>query len=207
MLPFTATAGSWYGHFGSARFAHLHDQRSRFFNFSVDHDSLVRIEGNSQADDFHLSLLSDAGKDGAHIRTKGRVGTGSAERLGARSFEEAPEAGEYTVEVRTNTPVDAGFDLTITRLNWPPVFAQSAYTFSIPENSPSRTLIGQVSATDPDSDALGYSLQGLDPTLGAPFFIDYNGGEIFVAKNLDYETEPTETLTAVVTINVTDVPE
>ncbi len=205
----------WNSTCRSARFPSYH---SMFFVFEVSNDRLVEMWVDTWQPDAHVSLLKGFGGDGEHIRTRGRVGD-TADEVVRIGFQEVLPAGPYTIEVRANKPGNSVFDLTVTPVNRAPAFTQSAYTFSIPEDSPSRTFIGQVSATDPDTDALGYSLQGLKATLQAPFLIDYNGGEIFVGTKLDYETEPTITLTAVVTdahgltatatvtINVTDVPE
>ncbi len=94
----------------------------------------------------------------------------------------------------------------------------SEATFSIDENSQTTTIVGTVTASDPEQDVLSYTIiTGND--LGA-FQIDEAIGEITVADNspLDFETNPTFVLTvqvsdgtlnnqADITINLNDVAE
>ena len=102
--------------------------------------------------------------------------------------------------------------------NQPPVFSTSTYAFSVAEDAATSTVAGTVSATDPDGDALTYSIaSGND---GGAFSIDGSGGSIAVAVPLDYETKASYTLTveardgrangtadATVHISVTDATE
>ena len=101
--------------------------------------------------------------------------------------------------------------------NLPPVFRTSTYAFSVPEDAATNTVVGTVSATDPNGDAVSYSItSGND---GGAFSMDGNGGSIAVAIPLDYETTASYTLTAqaadgngstatsMVEIAVTDVAE
>jgi hypothetical protein len=70
----------------------------------------------------------------------------------------------------------------------------------LPEDSPATTLVGTVTATDPDAgEAFTYSITGGNP--GPSFVIGSSSGDIFVANtaNLDFETTPTYTLTVEVT--------
>ena len=96
-----------------------------------------------------------------------------------------------------------------------PTFGASSYSFGVREDAATTTLVGTVSATDPNDDALTYTITagngdgrfGIGPTSGA----------ITVAAALDYETTPSYTLTveasdgdgnsdtATVDIAVTDV--
>lgn len=104
----------------------------------------------------------------------------------------------------------------------PPVFAESAYSATIPENATVGTAVLKVSATDADSSENGmieYSINRRQSDKENMFRIDPETGEITVNKALDFETkelhelvvvardkgaQPLET-TAFVSIRVTDV--
>ncbi|XP_061729707.1 protein dachsous [Cydia pomonella] len=104
----------------------------------------------------------------------------------------------------------------------PPIFTESAYSASIPENATVGTPILKVSATDADSGENGqieYSINRRQSDKENMFKIDPETGEIIVNKALDFETkelhelvvvardkgaQPLET-TAFVSIRVTDV--
>ncbi|MDH5610004.1 MAG: cadherin repeat domain-containing protein [Cyclobacteriaceae bacterium] len=94
----------------------------------------------------------------------------------------------------------------------------SAQTFSIAENSLAGTVVGTISASDADGDALQFSLTG--GNAGDAFALDATSGELTVKTStaLDYETTPGFSLTvevsdgktalsATITINLTDVDE
>uniref|UniRef100_A0A1I8HHU0 Cadherin domain-containing protein n=1 Tax=Macrostomum lignano TaxID=282301 RepID=A0A1I8HHU0_9PLAT len=66
-----------------------------------------------------------------------------------------------------------------------PVFNQSGYAFTIPENSPINTFVGRVKATDADSGAFGTVSYALDGTDAFKFRINSTTGDIFV--NVDAE--------------------
>ena len=74
-----------------------------------------------------------------------------------------------------------------------PVFDEESYAFSVTETASVGTVVGVVSATDPNGDRLTYSIAGGDEA-GA-FAIDSVTGAITVAGALDYNTTPTYTLT------------
>ncbi|GBP79550.1 Protein dachsous [Eumeta japonica] len=104
----------------------------------------------------------------------------------------------------------------------PPVFAESSYSASIPENATVGTHVLTVSATDADAGDNGrieYSINRRQSDRGNMFRIDPGTGEIVVNKPLDFETkelhelvvvardrgaQPLET-TAFVSVRVTDV--
>ena len=110
--------------------------------------------------------------------------------------------------------------------NGPPVFPdqdpdttgdQKAQTREVAENTAPDTVIGDpVTATDPNSDTLTYSLGGTD---AKSFSIVAATGQLQTKAPLDYETDPTYTVTVTatdpsglsdeitVTINVTDLDE
>ncbi|MDE0638630.1 MAG: cadherin domain-containing protein [Candidatus Poribacteria bacterium] len=102
--------------------------------------------------------------------------------------------------------------------NTPPVFSDGASTTrSIAENTGSNVNIGSpIAATDPDGDALTWTLSGSD---AAAFSIVATSGQLRTVASLDFETKRTYTVTVnvfdgkggsnsiSVTINVTDVNE
>ncbi|KAA5545505.1 hypothetical protein FYK55_07630 [Roseiconus nitratireducens] len=71
-----------------------------------------------------------------------------------------------------------------------------AATFALPENSTAQTVVGQITATDPDGDPISFSFQ--EPN--SDFLIDASTGEITVAENasLNFESSATRTPTVVV---------
>ena len=79
-------------------------------------------------------------------------------------------------------------------LSTPPVFAKTAYSFSLVETSDLGTTVGTVSATDADSgDTVTYSIT-TGNTKGM-FAISNSTGKIVVYNFLDHETAATTTLT------------
>ena len=112
----------------------------------------------------------------------------------------------------------AAVTVNLTNVNEDPTASDA--TFSLAENSADGTVVGSVSASDPDaSDTLSYAITGGDPS-GA-FSIDAATGQITVADSaqLDFETTPVFSLTvtvtdaggltdtAAVTVNLTNVNE
>ena len=111
--------------------------------------------------------------------------------------------------------------VTITVADAPeaPAFAESSYAFDLAENANGRTepvLMGTVSATDPEGDALRYSITG--GNVRGKFAVDETSGEVFyVGSGEDYESDITSyeltvrasdgtyTIDTTVTITVTDV--
>ncbi|XP_055015040.1 protocadherin gamma-A10-like [Boleophthalmus pectinirostris] len=75
-----------------------------------------------------------------------------------------------------------------------PVFNQSIYKTSVPENSSKGTHVVTVNASDIDMGANGkvtYSFSKSKPPKGGYFNIDQITGTIFVEKNMDYEKDNT----------------
>ncbi len=108
----------------------------------------------------------------------------------------------------------ATVSITVTNVAEDPIFNPTSYTFSVAETAASGTVVGSLSATDPQNDIFGYSLSG---SSSDSFSIDTTG-KITVNGMLDFEGTPTHNLTATVydmqgsasatvTINVTDVDE
>ncbi|VAW36768.1 hypothetical protein MNBD_CHLOROFLEXI01-3065, partial [hydrothermal vent metagenome] len=107
----------------------------------------------------------------------------------------------FTVQVEdlgalTDTAV---ITVNINDVNEAPVLADAIFP-DLPEDSPAATLVGTVTATDPDAgEVFTYTITGGNP--GSSFVIGPNNGSITVANtaNLDFETTPTFTLTVQVT--------
>ncbi|XP_072288396.1 protocadherin beta-16-like [Eucyclogobius newberryi] len=72
-----------------------------------------------------------------------------------------------------------------------PVFSQTVYKASLPENSPPDTLVITVTATDADEGVNGVITYGFDqPSDDEKIFtLNPSTGEIRVAKSIDYERE------------------
>ena len=108
-------------------------------------------------------------------------------------------------------------------LNTPPTFDETTYEFSVRENVDSGTLVGSVSATDPDTGhSISYSISGTDAssfTIVETSTQTETGGQIKTSADLDFETKNSYSVTATaddghggtdtidVTINVTNVNE
>ena len=108
--------------------------------------------------------------------------------------------------------------ISVTNVNEAPAFSDSTGTTrSIAENAPAGVNIGNaVAATDDDGDTLTYTLGDTD---AATFDIESATGQLKTKASLDFETEPSYTVTVsvsdskggtdsiTVTINVTDLDE
>ena len=90
-------------------------------------------------------------------------------------------------ESMANTSVDDSIDVTITVIdvNEPPQFDTSAIELEVDENIAANTNFGDpILATDPESDALTYSLVGADSHW---FDVDTSSGQIKTKALLDHE--------------------
>ena len=133
--------------------------------------------------------------------------------------ETTADAFSFTVSDGAGGSINATtFSITVTPVNDAPVAVDQS--FSLPENSADGSVVGSVSASDPDvGDTLSYAITGGDP-IGA-FAIDSVTGEITIADStqLNFEATPVFSLTvtvtdsggladtAAVTVNLTDVNE
>ncbi|XP_030648018.1 protocadherin beta-16-like [Chanos chanos] len=73
-----------------------------------------------------------------------------------------------------------------------PVFSQSAYRVSLPENSPIGTEVVKVNATDGDEGANGqvtYDFVRISEDLSKLFILDHKTGSIQLSGHLDFEEE------------------
>ena len=116
---------------------------------------------------------------------------------------------------------DTSVTVSVTDMDETPGFGQQAYAFDLAENadgSTNRVSLGSVSATDPDSSTLSYSLVG--GNASGSFEIDASSGELFyVGTGEDYESGATRydltvrasdgdrSTDTTVTVDVTDVDE
>ena len=82
-----------------------------------------------------------------------------------------------------------------------PVFEQRIYLFSIQENLPNSTVIGQIRANDIDQDNISYFLPNNDSSDGTFFLIDPTSGEVISAAVFDREVQDLFSFVAIVTDN------
>ncbi|MGB3798597.1 MAG: cadherin domain-containing protein, partial [Lewinella sp.] len=139
------------------------------------------------------------------------TGRSLGEQAEAMSF-----AGIYAT-YRNGGPFDATFDyfsVTADTPNEAPLFADQ--TFSVDENSPTEQLIGTLSATDPESEALTFSITSGNES--ATFVLNESLGELRIAGTLDHEvtasyalsvtaSDGVNTTAATVTVTIADVDE
>ncbi|MDE2663884.1 MAG: Ig-like domain-containing protein [Gemmatimonadota bacterium] len=106
--------------------------------------------------------------------------------------------------------------VTVTVANRSPLFSPAAVTRTVAENSAAGTAVGEpVTATDPDNDALTYSLAGDDASsftvgastgqlaVGSGVELDYEGGDTELTVSV-VASDGTLADTATVTVSVTD---
>ena len=133
-------------------------------------------------------------------------------------------AGPYELTIRASDgthTIDTTVTVTVTDAAEAPAFAEESYAFELAENVDGRVnrlSLGTVTATDPDSDTVRYSLLvGNDSSL---FAINETSGELFyVGAGEDFEggvtsyeltvraSDGTHTIDTTVTVTVTDAPE
>ena len=142
--------------------------------------------------------------------------TGQLKTQAALNYEDK-DAYKVKITVSDGSSTDT-IDVTInvTDVNEAPVFADDSTTLSVAENTAANTNIGNtITATDPDSDELEYSLSGTDANA---FSIDDITGQLKTKAALDYETKNAYAVTITasdgklndninVTINITDIDE
>lgn len=92
--------------------------------------------------------------------------------------------------------VNAFVTIMITNVNIPPYFTNTPFDKAIPENTPSKTVVNTITASDIDGDKLTFTLA----TMGTPFVIDPETGILTTSGPLDRENNPEYTLT----VNVND---
>ena len=128
------------------------------------------------------------------------------------ALSDTEKADGFTVTVQASDGTNnATTDVTITindvnegtPVNEAPTFDEASYSFAQDENAAANTALGTVTATDPENDALTYSLTN---TGGDKFEIDESTGAISNAVVIDYEalsdTEKADGIT--VTVQASD---
>ena len=128
----------------------------------------------------------------------------------------ASHTATVTVDDGTLT-TSAEITINVTDVNEAPVFGNNSTTFTAAENIAETVIIGTLSATDPDGDAVSYRLT--NNVHSDNFEIDVNSGEISLKSggSLDFETRTSYAFEAhvsdgtlnatpvTVTINITNV--
>ena len=143
------------------------------------------------------------------------VGAGEDFEGGVTSYEVTVRASDAAHTVDTTVTV------TVTDAAEAPAFGEESYAFELAENVDGRVnrlSLGTVTATDPDSDAVRYSL--LDGNDSSLFAIEETSGELFyVGAGEDFEggvtsyeltiraSDGTHTIDTTVTVTVTDAAE
>ena len=143
------------------------------------------------------------------------VGPGEDYESGVTSYEVTVRASDAAHTVDTTVTV------TVTDAAEAPAFGKESYAFELAENVDGRVnrlSLGTVTATDPDSDTVRYSL--LDGNDSSLFAIEETSGELFyVGAGEDFEggvtsyeltiraSDGTHTIDTTVTVTVTDAAE
>ena len=143
------------------------------------------------------------------------VGPGEDYESGVTSYEVTVRASDAAHTVDTTVTV------TVTDAAEAPAFGEESYAFELAENVDGRVnrlSLGTVTATDPDSDAVRYSLLGgndsslfaIEETSGELFYV--GAGEDFEGGVTSYEltiraSDGTHTIDTTVTVTVTDAAE
>ena len=131
-------------------------------------------------------------------------------------------AGPYELTIRASDgthTIDTTVTVTVTDAAEQPAFGEGSYAFELAENADGRAnglSLGRVTATDPDGDAVRYSLTGGNEL----FTVDETSGELYyVGPGEDYESGVTSyeltvrasdaahTVDTTVTVTVTDAAE
>ena len=168
------------------------------------------------ADPF-LRWLRDSSGNGLHDTRDDNGGEG----LNARQVFTPQVSGTYYISARGKGASTGTYTLSAIEVGDPPAFGQQGYAFDLAENtdgSTNRVSLGTVSATDPESATVMYSIAGGNES--GLFEIDLASGELFYkGSGEDFESGTTSydltvrasdgqlTTDITVTVNVTDVSE
>ena len=153
------------------------------------------------------------------------LGTGEDYESGTTSYELTVRASDGSLHSDATVTVDVTdveeYAVLEQTANEAPAFAYASYAFGLAENADggtNRVSLGTVAATDPDDDAVAYSIEG--GNASGLFEIDAASGELFyVGAGEDYEAGTARfdltirasdgqlTADTTVTVNVTDVAE
>ena len=161
--------------------------------FSVDENAVAgTIVGIVSASDPDagdaLSYAITAGNESGAFAID--AGTGQVTAQGVLDFETLPDY-VLTVSVTDGGLLSdsAAVSIGLTNINEAPTVGDQG--FSVDENAVAGTIVGIVSASDPDAgDALSYAI-----TAGNAFAIDAGTGQVTAQGVLDFETLPDYVLT------------
>ncbi len=162
--------------------------------------SSVGIVMANDPDGSDLSYSITAGNTGAAFAINPTTGEITVANSTALDFETTPSF-TLTVDVSDGS-LNASNTVTINLINVNESPIIVAQTFSIAENSAAATSVGTVLASDPDADDTSSFAITAGNTNNA-FAIDAHTGAITIATQsaLDYETNPTFSLTITITDN------
>uniref|UniRef100_A0A8C8SVR7 Cadherin domain-containing protein n=1 Tax=Pelusios castaneus TaxID=367368 RepID=A0A8C8SVR7_9SAUR len=163
-------------------------------------DSRFPLEGASDADIGTNSLLTYTLSASEHFTVDMRTNDEKSKAL-VLVLKKPLDREEIPVHRLLLTATDGGkpeltgtVQLAITVLDVndnAPVFNQSLYKVQLLENSPNRSLVIQLNATDSDEGInkdIRYSLRSVTPSIESSIFsIDSNSGEVRVNAKLDFE--------------------
>jgi len=182
------------------------------YSFSVAEDAAVGAAIGSvkatDADEDPLWYFIYAGDDNYEFY----IDNGGMLRVGDTLDYETTSS--YTLSIMVDDGLDSDYatiNLTVTDVDEAPVFNPDTYTFSVAENASYGTLVGTLTATDPQNDPLLFAIASGDPNYD--FWTD-NDGKLYTVGGLDYDTTPSYSLSvqvsdgmdydfASVTVNVT----
>ena len=183
------------------------------YNMNVDEDAYGASLGTLSATDpdgdyLTYQIVSGDPSYSFYVDSNGELYV-----YGSLDYETTPSY-QLTVEASDGwSSTYATVNVTVNDVAEAPVFDPDTYSVSVAENTTGTIL--QLSATDPQSDPLTYTITGGDPQ--SAFSID-SSGQLSVSGQLDYETtmsyqltvevsDGTETDTATVDVTVTNVNE
>ena len=149
-------------------------------------------------DEDELTFSITDGNTGEAFAINGTSGVITVNDPSVFDFETNPS---FTLVVQVSDGTDMasaniGIEVTDQDENLSPVVENQS--FSIDENSQEGTVVGTIQASDPDEDALTFSIT--DGNTGDAFAVNAGTGELTVntSSALDYETTPSFTLTIAV---------
>ena len=203
--------------FGESRYAFDLAESADVSTTRVALGTVSATDGDSDA----LTYSIEGGNAAGLFEIDGSTGALSYKGTG-EDYESGTTSYELTVRTSDGSlHSDVTVTVNVTDVVEAPAFGESRYAFDLEENadgSTTRVALGTVSATDGDSDALSYSIEGgnaaglleIDGSTGA---LSYKGaGEDYESGTTSYEltvraSDGSQHSDVAVTVNVTDVEE
>ncbi len=165
------------------------------YAFSVRENAAVgtdvgAVSATDPNDDTLTYTIASGDKDGQFA-----IGTATgAITVAAALDHETTPTYTLTVEASDGTnDVSVSVEITVRKVNRPPVFPSEGFSFSVNESVGSYGSVGYAVATDPEGDAVTYAITG--GNSGNQFTIDANLGLILVFRPLDFDARSSYTLT------------